>query len=1000
MKVKLLSLFLFIASLGTTNGQKGINHELPNRLFREGKDMFLDKNYVGAQNTLSEFKQIASDKQLVSEADYMIAASSYFKGSGHAIEVLHDYLEKYPETYHRNDIAFYIGSVHFGNKNWDKAFFWFNQSDIDYLSKNDQEDYTFRAAYVNLQKNNRNDAARQFESLAKNSNKYFEAATYYKAYIDFREGKYDTALKIFDRLKNNPEYSEQSLFFITQGMFLKKDLSGAVNTGKNYLNKYPTNSNSAEIHRILGNSYYRMGNTQQSISSYEQYMALERKPFREDMFQLGTSYSQLGNTNKAIQALQHTASKDDKLGQAAYMLLGQNYLKVSDNANALMAFDAASRVKYDPTISEVALYNYAMLVHKTSLSVFDQSITVLQRFLNEYPNSKYVNEINNQLAGTLLSTNNYQAALNAIGQIRNPGKQILDAKQTLLFQLGAQDFIDGKYELASQHFNACINMGEYDTKSRNEAYFWRGETHYRTNNYMSAIKDYETYVAKSNAYSQNYADALYNMGYSQFHLKQYNNALHSLRQYTTLEKNKQRPTYSDALNRMGDCYLYNRNFADAERAYAQAGSSTNQGAEYADFQRAFVQGLQKNFSGKIGALDAMMSKYPNSQYVDDALFEKSRALVMLNREQDAIPVLKQLLQQHPNSNIAPQAGVLLGQAYYNTNNSTGAISAYKGVVQAHKNTEEAQMAIQSLEGVYRDMNDVAAYANYVNSLGGGIVVTASRQDSLTYLAAENAYMKGRPTEAINAMNSYLKSYPNGRFAGDAHFYIGSIAYDGKDYTTALTEFNKTISTGSSKNLNKALALTADIQMNKGSWQDAFNTYKQLDRVAVSNDDKTTALVGILKTANALHGSKEVIASATQLLASEKTSPEIQSLALLYRAKAYLKSSETNKAIADLQKVATDTRSIYGAEAQYILAETYYKTKSYDKAEQQVNGFMKQNTPHAYWMARAIIVLSDTYAAKGDTFRAKQYLESLKANYTGTEDDIAATIASRLTALNK
>ena len=50
-------------------------------------------------------------------------------------------------------------------------------------------------------------------------------------------------------------------------------------------------------------------------------------------------------------------------------------------------------------------------------------------------------------------------------------------------------------------------------------------------------------------------------------------------------------------------------------------------------------GLQRNYQGKVDALDDLMRRYPNSQYIDDALYEKSRALVMMNREGEAINVL-------------------------------------------------------------------------------------------------------------------------------------------------------------------------------------------------------------------------------------------------------------------------------------------------------------------------------------------------------------------------
>lgn len=997
---KILLIAGIASSLQLAYSQRNIANDLPQRLFLEGKDMFVNNNYIGAEDILSEFKEITKDRSLLSEVDFMLAASSFFRGRDNADVVLREYLDTYPESYHRNDIHFYLGSDFFNKKNWSKALYWFNQTDVNLLDHTNQDDYMFRLAYANLQQGHKSEAAKLFDALAKNSNKYYEAATYYKAYIDFYNGNYDNAISVFEKLKNKSEYQEQANFFIVQGKFLKNDLAGSINGATNYINNYPNSSNLSEIYRILGNSFFRQNQINESISYYEKYLVSENDPLREDMYLLGSAYTQKGLPNKAIEVLQLSASKDDKVGQASYMLLGQNYLKTNDNANALMSFDAASRVNFDPAISEVALYNYAMLVNKTSLSLFDQSIKVLQRFLSEYPNSQYVNEVNNQLASALLSTKNYQAALDVINQMRSPGKQVLDAKQSILFQLGAQDFIDGKYDNAIQQFNACINMGNYDVKAKNESYFWRGESYYRKNNYPSAIQNFQTYIGQVSPSADNYTSALYNLGYAYFKEKQYNNSLSSFRQYIAQERNRQNPTYSDAWNRIGDNYLYSRNYPEAVNAYNQASSSNQQSAEYADFQKAFVLGLQHNYTAKIAALDAMMRKYPNSQHTDNALYEKSRALVMLGREQEAASILSDMLTKYPNSNIATKAGVLLGQSYFNTNKTNQAISAYKKVIEQNKNSEEARIALQSLEGIYRDLNDISSYANYANSLGSGIIISSSRQDSLSYLAAENTFLKGRPQEAANAMKKYLQAYPNGQFAGDAHFYIGEIAYNNSDNTTALSEFSETVRLGNAKNLSKALMHIGDIQLDSNNQQAAYNAFKQMEKVASNSDERSSAQLGIIKTAGVSGNNAEIIRIATALLSSDKTSPEVAREAQVARAKAYLQNSETSKAIEDLNNAATDTRSAFGAEAQYLLAETYYKSKSYEKAEKQVQNLIKQGSPHSYWIAKSIIVLSDTYQAKGDKFQAKQYLESLDENYTGNEPEIKSAIKERLDALKK
>lgn len=980
--------------------QKSVNNDLPERLFKQGKEMFADNNYVGCINSLGEFVALTDDELLKTEADYMIVCSEYFTGKSEAGNLMKEFLDSNPETYHRNQLCFYIGSTHFDKKEWQKALYWFAQSDMDFLPVNEQEDFAYRSAYSNLQENNIEVARQGFGLLSQNSEKYREPSIFYLAYIDLKNGHYDKAQKVFENYKSKSEYKEEATFFIVQCEFLKGNLTKAISEGSDFASSYPKSNNLVEVYRILGNSYNRTGNSNKSIEYYEKYLALEKNPQREDMYLLGTSYSKKGEYQKAVNTLQLVASTTDKLGQASYMQLGQNYLALNDNTSALMAFEAASREKYDASISEVALYNYAVLVHRTSLSVFDQSVTVLERFLTEYPKSGYVKNINALLASTFLSTKSYKTALTAINKLKSPDNQILAAKQAILFKIGTEDFINSDYSSALNNFSASINLGNYDAMARRQSNFWRGETYYRMGNYTSALSDYTAYTGAAPATDQNYGLAFYNLGYTYFQLKQYANASTSFQKYVNQVKDKKVNTYSDALNRIGDCFLFERNFSSAEKYYAQAAANGKDGADYADFQRAFVLGLQHNYTGKITALDAMMTKYPNSSYKNDAQFEKARTLVLLNKDSEATRVLESLMASNPRPDLGQEAGVLLGQTYYNNSNTDKAIAAYKAVVAINANTDEGRTAIQSLEGIYKENNDINSYVSYVNSLGSGLVVSATRQDSLTYLAAENLLMKSQTEQAASALQKYLQSYPKGAFVGDAHYGLGSIAYGKNDMTTALSEFTATVNTNNSRYMNEALTFAARLQFDNANYQEAYNSYSKLNNQAVETETKYTAQLGLMRCAFALNKNNDVITSANALLSRSKISQDVEIEARFFRAKAYIAQSQSDKALTDLQFVAKDTRTVYGAESQYLLADYYYKAKSYDKAEKQVFEFAKSGTPHEYWMARALILLSDTYAAKGDKFQARQYLESLQSNYKDADSEITAMINQRLTALNK
>lgn len=995
---KLLLVITLASGLQLGYAQKSAYTELPGRLFSQGKEMFLNNNYVGAINTLQQFRNQSKDAKLIEEAEYMIVSSLFYQGKAGDGTMLKYFLDEYPESYHRNQISFFIGTTHFNEKDWNKALYWLSQSDVDYLSVDEQEDYSYRMAYTCLQTGNRAQAKNLFGLLTRNSNKYNEPASYYLAYANFQDGEYAEAVPTFKRLKNRPEYKENATFFLMQSAFLQGDVNGTITEGQDFIASYPNSKNTGEVYRLLGNSYYRLGNTQNAIRNYEKYRETTSTPFREDMYQLAEAYYQTGAYANAVEALKDVASTTDKLGQAGQMLLGQSYLKLNDTQNAVMAFEAAARSDFDRSISEEALYNNVMIRNRDGGAAFGEAITASQRFLTEYPNSKYTGDVSGALASTLLASKNYKTALAAIDNIKSPDRQILEAKQIILFQSGVQNSIDKRYDLAANDFNATINMGNYNADVRNEAYFWRGDLAYNNGNYRSAASDYATYAGQASSSQKNYALALYNLAYSNFQEKDYSSAMNNFKKYVTAEKNRQSPNYTDALNRIGDINLYNRNFSEAERYYSQAVSANPGSADYAEFQKAFVMGLQRNYNGKVSALNSMMSKYPNSDYYDDALYEKSRALVMLNKEQEAITVLEQLLREHPKSNIAQKAGVQLGQLYFNTNNPRKSAEAYKQVVANYPNSEEARTAIQSLEGVYKDMNDIDSYASYVNSLGRGTILSASRQDSLTYLAAENVYMKERKDESKSAFNKYLQSYPNGVFASDTHFYLGSIAFEAKDFNTALSNFNDVIKSNNPKYIADALIYASGIEFDRKNYDAAYTAYEHLNQVASTTENKDIAQLGMLRCAYLTKKDNEVVAAANKILQGTKVAPAVANEARFYRGQSYMNLKKVDEAATDFQIVAKDTRTEFGAQSQFLLADMYYKWKSYDKAEKQVLAFMKEGTPHQYWMARAVIVLSDSYAAKGDKFSARQYLESLQANYKGGEADITTMINERLSAL--
>ena len=978
MKRILIPLCLVVGS-HMASGQRSYQFDAPNRLFVEGKELFSLKNYSGCIDKLEAYKQ---------------------QGRPNAVELLKDYLDVYPASRHADEVNFLIGSAHFGQGEYQKAIFWFNESNIDMLSPEQQEAYCFRLAYSLLQIGDMEKARGYFARIEQIGTKYREASTYYVAYIDYATGKYNNALVEFTRLKDLPDYKERSLYYITQIYFIQNKYEKVISEGKELLASYPDSENNSEVYRIMGNAYYHLGNEDQAINMLSKYVSSTDSPLRGDLYILGVCYYNKGNYSSAVNALGRTVRENDALSQNAYLYLGQSYLKLKDKNNARMAFEAAATSSFDKQVKEAAMYNYALLIHETAFTGFGESVTIFEDFLNDFPNSKYADKVNDYLVEVYLTTKNYQAALNSIDKIKHPSTKILEAKQDILFQLGTQAFTNMELDKAVDLFSRAISLGAYNLESRNDAYFWRGESYYRQGEYNKAISDYRTYLNNTRQRNTDmYALAHYNLGYSYFKLKEYGEALNRFRQYVNLESNQQTPAYADAYNRIGDCLFHNRQFAMAEENYTRAAQLQPSAGDYSVYQKGFLLGLQKDYKGKISVMDRLIREFPESQYVDDALFEKGRSYVLLDNNQAAAASFEQLMRDFPQSSLARKAGVQLGLIYFNDNQPEKAADAYKSVISNYPGSEEAKVALQDLKSVYIELNDINSFAAYANSLGGNVRFEVSEQDSLTYLAAEKLFMRGDNEGARRSLTNYLQTFPQGAFSSNANFYLASIAFAKKDLEEAKRLFSLVLESGDTKFREESWARKAEIEYLDKDYAAAMESFKHLQAVAENPENKEAAKLGLMRCAELIGQPQEALLAANDLLKEPKLSPEIMSEARYVRAKAYISLKQENKALADLKEISKDTRTIHGAEAKYLLAQLYYDNKDDKNAETVLMNFIENGTPHQYWLARGFILLADIYIRQGDDFQARQYLTSLQNNYKG-DDEIAAMIEDRLGKLKK
>ena len=981
------------------NGQTVDPASGTDQLYNDARQSFLRKEYSISQQMLNKYLKQTHSTAFKSEADYMLACTAYELKQPNSMKLLNEYLENYPESRYNNRINGLVATLYFDEGKYLEAIATYRGCNFEYIEKAERSEFILRLATAYLKIDNIKEATFWFNILKDTNPAYRSDAVYHLAYIDYSQRNYSAAMKGFEEASRSAKYQLLAQYYMADIYLAEHNYSKAKEMANHFLKHHQNHEYAAEMSRISGEASYMTKEYQTAIKLLENYKTFTTQPQREALYKLGMSYYYTGTNTKATHVLAEVTGKNDALTQNAFLHMGLAYVQLREHNQARMSFEQAAASSFDIKVKEQALYNYALSIHETTYSPFAESVKVFERFVNEFPNSIYTSKVNDYLIEVYMNTRSYDVALQSIAKIKYPDHRILEAKQKLLFRLGTQSFAQGKFEEAISHFSNSLTLGRYNTETKAKALYWRGESKYRLEQYQQASNDLTQYLEFSrNKVSEEYGLALYNLGYASFKLKRYERALYWFKRCSENYAITNNAVKADTYNRMGDCHFYNRNFGAAADNYAMATKTDPSFGDYSLFQEAFVRGLQRDYTGKIRILNQLITDYPSSQYIDDALYEQGRSFVQIKDNANAIGRYQQLVNIYPESTLARKAASETGLLYYQDDMYDKAIEAYKKVISNYPGSEEARLAQRDLKSIYIDLNKVDDYMAFASTIPGGVNFDINERDSLTYVAAERVYLRGEMAEAQQSFERYLQSFPQGAFSVDASYYIGLIAYNSKDMTKAEQYLDKVTEFPDSKFSTQAMKMNADIAYGNQQYDKALSLFKRLADKSTSPVDKIAAETGVLRSAHYGKDMKEVIGTASAMIGRAKLAPELENEARYYRAQAFIASGMEADAVKDYQFLAKDTRNIYGAEAKYKVAQYYFDHGETTKAEKEILEYIEVSTPHAYWLARGFVLLSDVYVKLDRRLEAKQYLLSLQQNYQAN-DDIAGMIDQRLEKLN-
>ncbi len=983
ISVGIISILLAFGSLQVYAQQTAIHND-PQSIYRTGLELFNKEKYAAAQQQFNDvIHQTGKYSDIRIRAEYYRAICAVELFNEDAEYLLSNFIKDHPGSAKIEKAYFQLGRLQFRDKSYHNALESFLKVSRSVLSRQERIEYNFKLGLCYLQQDEPDKASRLFASVKDNNNKYAGAASYYYGHIAYQDKDFDVALEEFDKVKNSRAFSKLIPYYKLQINYYKGNYDKILEEGPD-LFRNANYRRKPEIARIIGDAYYRAGNYEKALEYLEEYKKTARHGMsREDNYQIGFTYYMNEKYKDAIRHFQDVIREKDSLSQNAYYHLADCYLQTDQKKYASNAFLSAYKLDFNEDIKEDALFNYAKLSIEVAHDPYNQSIKSLEQYIDEYPNSQRLEEAYNLMVQLYLSTSNYKAALQSIEKIKNMNTKLKQAYQKITFYRGIELFNNREFKKSINLFKRATNYN-YNKEITAEANYWIGEAFYRLENYWGAMKYYNIFARSSAAKNlEIYPKVYYNLGYTYYKRDDYSDAVAHFKKFLNYYDKNLEKLLNDTYLRLGDCYFINKRYKSAIDYYNESLRLNQTDVDYALYQKAMSYGALGEFQSKISTLDRLVKFHGSSPYVDDALYEMATTELILNDNRSALVYFDKLAKQHPNSNLAKKSLLKMGLIYYNNDQYSQAIRTLKQIAEKYPNTSEARDALASLKNIYIDMNKVDDYFAYTRQLGHS-GITATEQDSITYIAAENQYMRNDCEDAIPAFKIYLKKFPHGAFAINAHYYKADCEYRRDSLVNALEDYEYVLSGPTTTFTENALLNAARLSYKLKMYENAYKHYKNLEKHAQNNTNINFALEGQMKSSYYINNYANSIEAASKLLRNNKVTSQQVLEAHYILGKSYFEQNNNSGAKQEFAIAGKLATTEIGAESKYYHALLEYEDGNYKEAEKLVFELVETFSSYDYWVAKSFILLADVYVNLENIFQAKQTLQSIIDNYDGPE----------------
>ncbi len=906
-------------------------------------------------------------------------------------ELAEAYLQNWPESVLVPQVSFFQAMDLFDQEDYQRVLLLLSSIKEDQLQKSQIPEYSYKLGYSAYRAGEWQYAAQVLSAVSKLPySDYTAPSCYTLGYLNYSHERFREAEDWFQKAGGDVRFQDLAKYYILECRFNEKDYAYVVRNGEAMLDAAPQDRK-PRLARMISESYLVRGDVDRARAYYDRHLSGTEAKTRADYFYAGEMMYLAQDWEQAADNFEKVCAVPDSLGQMASYQLGYSRIQLKNKVAALEAFHDAAKLDFSPEVKEDAFFNYAKLAFDLG-----KDTAPFQEYLSRFDTKSRGDQIYSYMAMVALQNHDYEAAVEAYDNL-DVLEPAMQSNYMKAYFLRARQLMEmGSWRAAVPHLKTAAYYSPSRDGFNQLSRYWMAEAYYRDGKYGDARGILTDLYNLSALPGQAEGELLpYQIAYTYFKEGNYEQAL---RWFGIYLGGRHSQYGGDAQTRIGDCYFFRADYPGAIGAYEKKMRDYPDPDDlYPAFRAGVASGLLQDDAAKIRFLEGVKHASPAAPYYSETYYELGRAYVATGAHQEATEAFTTLEKTTKDPSMATLAILELGTIARNQGRDEDALRLYKQVVQG--GGDHAEDALLAIESIYRSRQDPDAYLAYVNSLGGDAHRSEEQKEEVYFSTAEQIFLSGDIAKATTTLQAYLERYPRPVYGAKARFYLGECYRASGALEQAADQYQAALEGGLDAALSEsALLQYAHLNYTLGNYGKAYGAYLRLQEQARLDENKASAAAGLMRSAFRAKQWEDAIAAAQPLTGAKDAA--LQREALYVRAKSFFSTSRRAEALSDFQELSRQPSTPEGAEAAYLVIQDLFDRAQFGQIQERVYAFADKAGGQNYWLAKAFIVLGDSFAEQGNTAQAKATFESIRSGYTpsGAEDDVLDQVDVRLRKL--